>query len=176
MLKKWPDCVRITALIASPKPAPKNITASNSAPATILHFTHADNAMARSERMAIQINEETMRLPAIHRCSQVQAEPARLDCTANNTRPGIQVICDNTISKTEDLPSTYSARENGRQKYKGRAPLAMSGEISPGPMNAVRINANTPCTRMKKKKNSLSTLNNLLLPVNRSRKLRLCAR
>src|ERR1700685_419213 len=176
MLKKWPDCVRITALIACAKPAPKNITASSNAPATTLHLTHADNAMARSERIAIQISEETTRLPAIQRCSQVHAEPARLDCTTNNTSPGIHVISDNTMTRTEALPTTYSARENGRQKYSGSAPLAMSGEINPGPMNAVRIKANTPCTRMKKKKNSLSTLNNLLLPVNFSRKLRLCAR
>ena len=66
------------------------------------------------------------------------------------------------MASTEDLPNTYSARENGRQKYNGSAPLARSGEISPGPANAVKRNANTPCTLMKLKKNSLSIENSPL--------------
>jgi len=40
------------------------------------------------------------------------------------------------MASTADLPNTYSALENGRQKYSGSAPLARSGEISPGPVKA----------------------------------------
>src|SRR5215467_9008122 len=112
--------------------------ASIKAPATILHFTQADNVMASSDRIVIQTREETNRLPRIHRWSQVQWRPARLPCTIKRMNPGIQVIPESRIASTEDLPKTYSARENGRQKYKGNAPLARSGEIRPGPTKAVR--------------------------------------
>src|ERR1700722_3909584 len=132
--------------MACAKPAPKNITASSRAPATTLHLTQAESAMARRERIAIHIIEERTMLPAIQRCSQVQAPPARLPCTANKISPGVHVICESRIANTEALPSTYSARENGRQKYKGNAPFAMSGEIKPGPLNAVNTKASTPCT------------------------------
>src|SRR5882672_6355764 len=135
--------------MACAKPAPKNKTASSNAPATILHFTHAESAMARRDKTAIHIREERMMLPAIQRCCQAHPGPARLDCTANRTNPGTQVISDSKIANTDALPTTYSARENGRQKYKGSAPLAMSGEIRPGPVNAVSTNASTPCTLMK---------------------------
>src|SRR5258706_11539734 len=135
--------------MACAKPAPKNKTASSSAPATILHFTQAERAIARRDKTAIHIKEERTMLPAIHRCCHAHSDPARLDCTANRTNPGIHVICDRTIAKTEALPTTYSARENGRQKYNGSAPLAMSGEIKPGPVKAVSTNASTPCTFMK---------------------------
>ena len=56
------------------------------------------------------------------------------------------MICESTIANTEAFPSTYSAREKGRQKYNGSAPLARSGEIRPGPVKAVSTNASTPCT------------------------------
>src|SRR5579864_9118928 len=132
------------------------MTASSNAPATILHFTQAESAIASSDRIAIQISDERIRLPAIQRWNHVQLAPARLACIRKRTSPGIQVICESKIASTEDLPITYSARENGRQKYKGSAPLARSGEISPGPAKAVNRNANTPCTLMKLKKNLLS--------------------
>src|SRR5580692_1226824 len=146
----------MTALIAWPNPAPKNITPRSNAPATILHFTHAESAIASRDRIAIHITEETNRLPAIQRFDQVQFAPAMPACMTNRIKPGTQVICDSRIASTDDLPSTYSARENGRQKYRGSAPLARSGEINPGPANAVSKNANTPCTLMKLKKNLLS--------------------
>src|ERR1700733_418268 len=156
MLKKNPESVRMTALMACAKPAPKNITPSSKAPATILHFTHAESAMASKERIAIQSKEEIMRLPAIQRWLQVQLAPSRLACITKRTSPGTHVICESKIASTEDFPSTYSAREKGRQKYSGNAPLARSGEINPGPANAVNRNASTPCTPMKWKKNRLS--------------------
>src|ERR1700757_2494123 len=134
-LKKEPASVRMTALIAWAKPAPKNNTASNSAPATIRHFTHAESAMARSASTTIQMMEETIRLAAIHRWSHAQRGPARLACTAHRTIPGTQVISDKRIPSTEAFPNTYSNREKGRQKYSGKAPLARSGEIRPGPAN-----------------------------------------
>src|SRR4029077_2507291 len=155
-LKKCPDSVRRTPLMASPKPAPKNITPSSKAPATILHFTHAESAIASRDRIAIQINEDRIRLPAIQRFDHVQLAPARPACMANRINPGTHVICDSRIASTDDLPSTYSARENGRQKYSGRAPLARSGEINPGPAKAVNRKANTPCPLKKLKKNLLS--------------------
>src|SRR5258708_9526776 len=131
---KCPDCVRITALMACAKPAPKNKTASSNAPATILHFTQAERAMASRDKIAIQIKEERMMLPPIQRWCQAHSGPARLDCTANRTNPGIHGISDSRMTHTEALPNTYSSRENGREKSKGSAPLAMSGEISPGPV------------------------------------------
>src|ERR1700732_4700356 len=142
--------------MACAKAAPKNITARSKAPATILHFTQAERAMASRERIAIQISEESTILAASQRLFHVQLGPIRLACMPKRINPGIQVICESRIASTEDLPSTYSARENGRQKYNGRAPLARSGEIRPGPANAVRRNANTPRTLMKLKKNLLS--------------------
>src|ERR1700722_14066668 len=140
-LKKWPDSVCNTALTACAKPAPKNMTANSKAPATIRHFTQADSAIASSDRIAIQIKEESTRLPAIQRWLRVQAGPARLACIAKRINPGIHVICESRMANTEDFPSTYSARENGRQKYSGSAPLARSGEIKPGPTNAGNRNA-----------------------------------
>src|SRR5438477_4238519 len=176
MLKKYPDCVRSTALIACAKPAPKNITPNSKAPATIRHFTHADSAIASRERTAIQSSDEAIRLPAIQRWVQVQLHPAKLACTKKSTSPGTHVICESRIASTDDLPKTYSALEKGRQKYSGSAPLARSGEIRPGPVKAVRRNANTPCTAMKLKKNLLSMESTPLgIPIC-SRKLRLCAR
>src|SRR5580704_356952 len=138
------------------KPAPKNITPNSKAPATIFHFTQAESAIASRDRIAIQITEERIRLPASHKFFHAQLGPARLACMTNRINPGIHVICESKIASTEDLPSTYSARENGRQKYNGSAPLARSGEINPGPAKAVNRNANTPCTLMKLKKNRLS--------------------
>ena len=37
------------------------------------------------------------------------------------------------MKSTAILPSTYSVREIGRQRYSGRALLLRSGEIKPGP-------------------------------------------
>ena len=53
--------------MACANPAPKNITASSNAPATILHFTQAESAIASSDSIAIQISDESTRLPAIQR-------------------------------------------------------------------------------------------------------------
>src|SRR5215472_4196402 len=80
---------------------------------------------------------------------------------AKSTRPGIQVISDSKTAKADILPAMYSAREKGRQKYRGSAPLAKSGEIRPGPVKAVRMKASAPCMSMKKKKNRLSMARNL---------------
>src|SRR5579859_1785465 len=115
-LKKYPASVCSTALMACPRPAPKNITASRSAPATTLHFTHADRAIDSSDRMAIQIREEIRKLPTIQRFSHAQLALLKLDCTANKIPPGTHVISDSRIASTEDFPRMYSARENGRQK------------------------------------------------------------
>src|ERR1700691_3103469 len=149
MLRKSPNCVRITLLTACAKPAPKNRTPSSVAPATILHFTHAESAIASSDRNTIHSRKETTRLQAIQRRSHAQAGPAKTACTAKRTRPGIHVTCESRIASTDDLPTTYSTREKGRQKYSGSAPFATSGEIRPGPENAVRRNTSTPCTFTK---------------------------
>ena len=52
--------------------------ASSKAPATILHLTHAERAMANRERIAIHNSEAATRLPAIHKLFQVQVAPAKL--------------------------------------------------------------------------------------------------
>src|SRR5579862_4867187 len=122
--------------------------------------------MASRERIAIQIRDERTILPAIQRLSHVQRAPARLACMMKRTRPGTHVICESRIASTDDFPSTYSARENGRQKYNGSAPLARSGEIRLGPTNAVSRKAKTPCTLMKLKKNLLSMEINWPIPTN----------
>src|SRR6202035_2533315 len=171
-----PACVRMTALIACANPAPKKRTASSSAPATTLHFTHADKAIASSDRNAIQINDESNMLHAIQKCSAVHVDPARLACTVNKINPGTHVICESKIANTEALPTTYSARENGRQKYNGNAPLARSGEIKPGPLKAVSTKASVPCTVIKVRKNPASILKKLPISPNFARKLRLCER
>src|SRR5579863_9166549 len=106
----------MTALIASANPAPKKSIAKSKAPATILHFTHAERAIARRDRTEIQIKDETMILPAIQRWSHVQAGPASVACTRNRTSPGIHVICERRIPRTDAFPRTYSGRESGRQK------------------------------------------------------------
>src|SRR5208282_1463931 len=104
-----------------------------------------------------------------------QPGPARLACTVNSTRPGIHVISESRIARTEDFPSMYSARENGRQKYKGNAPLARSGEMRPGPVNAVSTNASTHCTLTKTRKNLLSIVISEPAPPILCSKLRLLA-
>src|SRR5215831_2875344 len=120
------------------------MSARRSAPATTLHFTQADNAIANIDKIVIQIREPRMRLPAIQRLLHAHPAPAKLAWITKRITPGIQVICESRIASTEDLPSTYSAREKGRQKYSGSAPLDKSGEMRPGPANAVIRNARTP--------------------------------
>src|SRR5215475_10557175 len=66
MSSRLPDSVRITALTACPKPAPKKKTPRTSAPATNRHLTHAESAMASRHRIAIQIQDERRILAAIH--------------------------------------------------------------------------------------------------------------
>src|SRR5215469_18341267 len=124
------------------------MTARRRAPATILHLTHAESAIASRDRTAIQSSEERMRLPAIHRLLHAQLAPARLACITNRMTPGIHVISESRTASTADFPSTYSERENGRQKKSGSAPFARSGDTRPGPTNAVRRNARAPCTLM----------------------------
>src|SRR5579862_7761599 len=99
--------------MACAKPAPKNNIPKRSAPATILHFTHAEIAIERSERTAIQISDETMRLPAIHKLFHVQLGPASVACMKNRISPGIHVICESRMPSTDAFPTTYSARESG---------------------------------------------------------------
>ncbi len=79
--------VRMTALIAWPKPAPKNITPSSNAPATILHFTHAESAIASRDKIAIQITEETNRLPAIQRFVHVQLRSRQAGLHGEQNQP-----------------------------------------------------------------------------------------
>src|SRR5579871_6442749 len=131
------------------------MTASKSAPATILHLTQAERAIAKRDRTAIQSSEERIRLPAIHRLLHVQLAPARLACMTNKMMPGIHVTWESSTASTDDFPNTYSVREKGRQKKSGSAPFARSGDTSPGPTNAVRRNARAPCTLMYRKKNLL---------------------
>src|SRR5436190_20389818 len=130
------------ALTAWPKPAPSEYTARISAPAAILQRTHAESASESSASITIHTQEPTKRLHATHRFACIQPDPASAACTKNTSRPGIHVTIDNTHASTDNLPSTYSSRENGLQKYSGSALLDVSEEISPGPRNVVRRNAN----------------------------------
>src|SRR4051794_12888773 len=108
--------------MARANPAPKKNMPSSSAPATIRHFTHAESANAASESTSIQTNEPRTMARAIQKLSHVHCQPERLACTKNKTSPGSQVIHDRVMSSTDIFPSTYSVRDNGRQRYKVRAP------------------------------------------------------
>ena len=77
----------------------------------------------------------------------------------NSTSPGTHVIHESSDTIAQPRPSTYSARDSGRQKYSGSALLARSGAIVPGPTNAVRMNARLDWMPMKIMKNSPSISN-----------------
>ena len=70
-----------------------------------------------------------------------QSGPARPACTPNNASTGTQVMADSSANSTSALPATYSARENGRERYSGRAPLTRSGDTSTGATQAVSMKA-----------------------------------
>jgi hypothetical protein len=59
------------------------------------------------------------------------------------------VIADRRINTTDILPSTYSTRENGLQRYSGSALFARSRETSDGPTKTFRKNAKTPWVTTK---------------------------
>ena len=89
------------------------------------------------------------------------------------------MISESRDSSTLILPTTYSVRENGRQKYRGIAPLARSGETRLGPTKAVSRYANAPWTQQKYRKKLASTFETLADGVgmpNELRTDRLCAR
>src|SRR5258708_37504661 len=127
----------MTPLIAAPNPAPAKNTARIRPPAAIFHFTQADMASAISERISTH-NPRPRKIPqAIHRLARVHSQPARLPLIANRARPGIQVMLESKNTSTLIFPTTYSVRENGRQKYSGSELLARSGATRLGPTNAV---------------------------------------
>src|SRR5271165_6910952 len=108
------------------------------------HFTHAEIASESKERTPIQMNEPSRIPVAMKLLSSIHCQPERLACTKNSTRPGIQVIHDKMITRTDIFPTTYSVLESGRHRYRVSAPLARSGDTRLGPMNDVRMNASVP--------------------------------
>src|SRR5688572_19563859 len=112
--------------------------------ATIRHFTHADIASASSDSTAIQIAELAKRAHAMCQFDQNQPSPASPAWNAYSSRSGSQVIAESNMTNVAALPSTYSAREKGRDRYSGSAPLARSGATRVGPTHAVSRNAIAP--------------------------------
>src|SRR6185369_12136006 len=57
ILNRCPQLVRCTPLMVAPKPAATKNTPNISPPAAGFHFTHAESAMASSDRTRIQIHD-----------------------------------------------------------------------------------------------------------------------
>src|SRR5450755_4615298 len=108
--------------MASENAAPRKRTPSNSAPAAMRHLTQADKASASKEMDRIQSQEASTIPLAIQRLFIIQSQPARPACTKKRSKPGIQVIQESTMARTDSLPITYSMRESGRHKYNVSAP------------------------------------------------------
>jgi hypothetical protein len=64
------------------------------------------------------------------------------------------VISESSATSTAAFPATYSARERGRDRYSGRAPLTRSGETNTGATHAVRKKARKPWMVSATRKNS----------------------
>ena len=63
-------------------------------------------------------------------------------------------MSDSRVTRLEALPSTYSGRVKGRERYSGNAPLTRSGETSTGATQAVSRKASAPWKVSAPKKNS----------------------
>src|ERR1700722_9952773 len=132
-----PLCVRITALVTAPNPAPTKNTARIAPPAAIFHRTHAEIASAINDKTTVHTNRPANTPHPIHRCVFVQSHPAMSAWMPNKINPGIQVIHASKYNTTIIRPNTYSLRVNGRHKNKGIALLVTSGETRLGPTIAV---------------------------------------
>src|SRR6187402_614014 len=130
--------------------------------ATTRHLTSAEIARAINESRMIQTIEPKKIDHIIHRFDHSQPTPARETWKKKTRSPGIHVTHDSRNTTTAILPSTYSTRESGLQRYSGRALLARSREIKGGATITVRMNANAPCTSMNVRKNVLSIGSNSL--------------
>src|SRR5579872_6854104 len=109
--------------MAAPNPAPRKKTPRTSAPATGFHLTHADNASPIRANTTASASPPKKSARASQRLSQTHEPPERPASTRNKMSPGTQVINDTSHAMTQNFPNTYSLRENGRQKYRGRALL-----------------------------------------------------
>src|SRR5262245_52868676 len=114
---------------------------NNAALAAVRHLIQAENAVASSERITSHEKLSVKIAFAIHQFSTIQPPPSREELNRNSNKPGTQVISESIISSTDILPTMYSKRVNGRDRYSGRALLARSREINTGPMITVKTNA-----------------------------------
>jgi hypothetical protein len=125
--------------------------------ATTLHRIQAERARPRRVSTRIHTHDPANTAAAIRRLARPQpsASPAS---SAKRTRTGTQVTAESRASSTVALPRTYSTRVNGRERYRGRAPLTRSGETSTGATHAVSRKARLPWkVRIAKKKSALRT-------------------
>ena len=103
ILKKWPDWVRSTALMACAKPAPKNKTPSNRRACndSPLHPRRKRHGQQRQNRNPDQRrNQQAAGNPEI---APRPTPPARLACTRKRISPGTHVICESRMASTDDL-------------------------------------------------------------------------
>src|SRR5215475_914403 len=115
--------------------------ANNAALAAVRHLIQAENAIASNDRSVNAPRLSVKTAPAIQRLSIIHSPPARYDCRRNKSKPGTQVKAERRISNTDIFPTIYSNRENGRERYRGKALLERSREIKTGPMITVKMKA-----------------------------------
>jgi hypothetical protein len=127
----------------SPKADPMKKTPARAPLATIRQRIQAESARPTSVSTRIHTHAPAKSAPTMRRwpIPQPSVSPAS---SAKRTRPGTQVMSERSRASTEALPSTYSARENGRDRKRGSAPLTRSGETSTGATQAVSRKASAP--------------------------------
>src|ERR1035438_2938704 len=136
-----PQRVCRIALMACAKAEEPKYTMNSIPELKCLDRAQAENARAWQVSTMIHTQEPKKTPTAMLRLSHIQERPLKLPSSANSSNPGIQVMRDSRIPSTEALPSTYSRRENGRDKYNGMALLATSGATRLGPPKAATNNA-----------------------------------
>src|SRR6185369_2351832 len=93
-----------------------NTIPSIAALATMRHFSSAETVCDNSASNNTQTSPAiTIELP-IHRLALNHVSPSRYDWKKNISSCGTHVIHDNRINNTDIFPTTYSVRENGRQR------------------------------------------------------------
>src|SRR6266516_1868938 len=115
-LMRLPQRVIKIWLITSPNIDGINNSPSSAALATTRHLTRADTAWESSASNRIQTKLERKIALAIQILLTNQLAPSRYDWKRKRSNCGIQVIAESRINRTDIFPSTYSVRENGRQR------------------------------------------------------------
>src|SRR5215213_948811 len=113
---RCPMRVKKMLLMASPNAIGMKKMPISAALAASLHLSHEEIASDISASRRIQTQLPRTIAPAILKFDANQLQPSRYDWKRKRSRIGTQVIKESRISSTLILPTTYSARENGRQR------------------------------------------------------------